>query len=243
MATGSRLASRLIGTRIITGGEQTMNSLTLFTSRTHTQTQTRSQTHRHCLKRTVTRFQYGEQETLPLWFDLSRKKVWEKSTAAYLNILYTRKQRKTNDFNIFSSEFEDLVHFNLALLQEMTSWTTFKKETSCRFDFSFVLSDVWRGFCFFISYSVIFRTWPCLSFMKPFLFVRNNVSRELQKTRLQNIRFLQETICFPMLLLDTMSVCEMISNLQSFQSFMFLHCNHIYLNIFIHTHTYCKIYV
>lgn len=31
MATGSRLASRLIGTRIITGGEQTMNSLTLLT--------------------------------------------------------------------------------------------------------------------------------------------------------------------------------------------------------------------
>lgn len=117
MATGSRLASRLIGTRIITGGEQTMNSLTLFTSRTHTQTQTRSQTHRHCLKRTVTRFQYGEQETLPLWFDLSRKKVWEKSTAAYLNILYTRKQRKTNDFNIFSSEFEILRCYKKWLLE------------------------------------------------------------------------------------------------------------------------------
>lgn len=240
MATGSRLASRLIGTRIITGGEQTMNSLTLFTSRTHTNADTLadaptlSQTHSNTLSvwwagdaAFVVRPQPQEgserNPQQPTWF-----------------FLYTRKQRKMNDFKIFRSEFEDLVSFNLALLQEMTSWTTFKKETSCRFDFSFVLSDVWRDFCFFISYSVIFRTWPCPSFMKPFLFVRNNVSRELQKTRLQNIRFLQETICFPMLLLDTMSVCEMISNLRSFQSFMFLHCNHTYIT---HTHTYCKIYV
>lgn len=32
MAAGSSLASRLIGTRITTGGEQTMNSLTLIYS-------------------------------------------------------------------------------------------------------------------------------------------------------------------------------------------------------------------
>lgn len=71
-----------------------MNSLTLFTSRTHTQTQTRSQTHRHCLKRTVTRFQYGEQETLPLWFDLSRKKGLREIHSSLLDFFYTQENKE-----------------------------------------------------------------------------------------------------------------------------------------------------
>lgn len=86
----------------------------------------------------------------------------------------------------------------------------------CGLDFSFVLlTDI------LTFYSVVVLTWQSPSFMKPFLLVGNNVSCELQKTRLQNMKFLQEANCSLMLFLDTMSVFETILNLQGILLLMF----------------------
>lgn len=75
----------------------------------------------------------------------------------------------------------------------------FKKEDSCRLNFSFVLSDILTFYSDFfpdLAWSQLHETF--------FLFVRNNVSRELQKNRLQNMKLQQEASSSLMLFLDAM---------------------------------------
>lgn len=103
----------------------------------------------------------------------------------------------------------------LLIIDLIECWENLEKEDGCRLDSFVLLTDI------LTFYSVVVLTWQSPSFMKPFLLVGNNVSCELQKTRLQNMKFLQEANCSLMLFLDTMSVFETVLNLQGILLLMF----------------------
>lgn len=162
MATGSRLASRLIGTRIITGGEQTMNSLTLFyLAHAHAHTQS-CETHTH---KKVT------------FFTSLCGLGWETSSAS-----------RMCGAAFHNSKFEDN-QFETTNLY----YSLFLKMAVLTVDFHFAELDS----------SQLHET---------LLLVTRSVGSELQKKRLQNLKFLQEADHFPVLLLDVVSVCEIFLN-------------------------------